>query len=284
MEYVRHTSRRLHDIFNGYSFNKGEYHTYDYAQKKAFNYAEKYKVSIHECSHDTKNLDAYSLYLINQHLDSNSGAAIGFFAYDKMANDHIDAFIVHDKKILVLKTSQYADKIQTILENSFPDRDLYTQKLIPKDVDENHYFSAYHYPQQDFISCPVFALKYLKECLRDNTKMLSDIVYLDAGDGQSFKINQFTIHPYIERYSQSDRHYNKAKEYWKTHNKSTESNALLSKADAWRSKYDKSRMVYYLLKDLNKDMGYNNLEKIKTDIINYKHDDNKHSDDKDNFF
>jgi hypothetical protein len=36
---------------------------------------------------------------------------------------------------------------------------------------------------------------------------------------------------------------------------------------------DKTRMMYYLLKDLDKDMGYDALDGVKTDIINQKHDD-----------
>jgi hypothetical protein len=250
--------------------NSKKYHTIDYPSKKAQQYKMKYDIDIHQYAYPVAE---HTINSIKNHLNIENHKPVGFYIYSDSDQSHVDAFIIHNNKILILKTSAASNKIVGIIKKKFPNDTIYVQKKI----------DFYYSPQQDYVSCPAFALKYLKECLRDNAKMLSMIHFIPS-DNIDTTHNEFIIHPYIERYSQSNTYFNKAKEIWQENHTSEESNALISKADAWRKTHDKSRMVYYLLKDLDTKMGYDELDTVKKDIINHKDDNDTHSDDEDNFF
>lgn len=82
--------------------------------------------------------------------------------------------------------------------------------------------------------------------------------------------HQFILNPYLERFSQSETYFQKAQEVWEQSCQArTETNSknddLQDSTKAWREKYDKGRMLYYLLKDLD----YEQLNPIKEQIIHF---------------
>jgi hypothetical protein len=247
-----------------------KHHTIDYAGKKSEQYIRKYNIDIQKCEYKNSLIENNTIELICQRLNADNPEPIGFYAYNAINKYHVDAFVVCNGKILIFSNSQSSHVVRHILKEKFNPEKIYVQKPINKYDDCNQFLIAYDFPQKDTISCPVFSLKYLKECLKDNAQMLSNMVQFIQSDNIKTKDNQFILHPYIERYSQSDTYFNKAKQNWNLDNQSPQSDALLSVADAWRSKYDKTRMIYYLLKDLDKDIGYKKLENVKQMIINEK--------------
>ena len=256
IQCIKNINQNLNSIFmqHGKNANHNK-HTYDYSLKKATYYKEKYDINIMPYQYHPKGFQE----LIKTHLDNpNIEKPVGFFAFN-IHQLHIDAIIVHKGKIFVFQTYSHAANIIRNLELYFDTDKIYIQK-IPNDTASKNYTD--YFSQNDYISCPVFALKYMKEAMRDNAKLL-DMAQLIPSDNQKYNNHEFIIHPYVERYSQSEKHFNKAKKNWNLHHQSQTSDELLSKADAWRQTHDKTRMMYYLLKDLD----YDGIKEMKNSIL-----------------
>lgn len=272
VHYLTDIENTINTSFRIIRQEQDKYHTIDYPHKKAEQYKHKYNIDIQKYAYKHKN-NQDIINSVEKYLNAENHKPVGFYAYHSFLKNHVDAFIIHNNKIMILQTSLSSSDIVNVIKRDFPKDKIYIQKTI----------SSYYHPQQDTISCPVFALKYLKECLKDNAEMLSMTQFIPS-DNIDTTNNQFIIHPYVERYSQSDTYYTKTKEIWQDNHQSEHSNELLSKADSWRDTHDKSRMMYYLLKDLDENNGYGSLNRVKTNIINQTSDDDTHSDDEDNFF
>lgn len=229
-----------------------------YPKRKAAYYHQKYGLQIYEnpCNTHIVISPSAEKMCISDLLSSSITHPVGVYTFDH-TKSHVDAFIVYDQKVWVLNTFSLAAGLIRRLTQAYGQENIFVHKQ-PNSVG---------FPQKDYISCPVFALKYIKECLKDNASMLSG-AYIIKSETIETSYSLFILHPYVERYSQSNTHFDALCEQWR---QLTENNSdlykenLIKSAQDWRKTHDKSRMAYYILKE----MDYSFLEPLKQGIIDH---------------
>ena len=264
---LKKIGERLDEVFSDkrYTNNNERFHIIDYCKKKSGDYKKKYGLKINEYSYDTQKsfgADRKTIRLIAECLYSEDSNPIGFYAHNQH-HLHVDAFAVHQGKIWVFQTYNDTRRLVEDLEREFGSENIYVQKVPTNIEEDNEEVSLYS--QIDDISCPAFAMKYLKDSLKDNGSILAKSHIIETEDLENHN-HQFILHPYVERFSQSKSHFQSSLELWKKfcHKKqSSETEDLDMKSVSWREKYDKWRMIYYLLKDLD----YKELKEVKKQII-----------------